>query len=42
MPDELPLTDDGDDEEEEQEALPLEEHDESGQPGEPVPKEGGE
>jgi segregation and condensation protein B len=41
MPDELPLTDDGDDEEEEQSVLPLEdEGDEPGESGEPEKKEG--
>jgi segregation and condensation protein B len=41
MPDELPLTDDGDDEEEEQSALPLEDDgDEPDETGEPEKKEG--
>jgi segregation and condensation protein B len=45
MPDELPLTDDGDEEEEEQETLPLEhgdEGDEADEPGRPEQKDGDE
>ena len=45
MPDELPLTDDGDEEEEEQETLPLEhsdDGDEADEPGRPEPKDGDE